>query len=132
MKIKTLSLMATWLLLLSLTAATAFAQTTAFTYQGRLSEMGIPVTGDRLFRFALYDENGVEIPGASIEQTVSVANGVFNTTLDFGAGAFPGANCSLEIAVRINAGDPYTILSPRQPINSAPYSIKSLSATPSS
>ena len=41
----------------------AFGQTTAFYYQGRLSESGSPVTGSRLFRFTLFDENGAAIPG---------------------------------------------------------------------
>src|ERR1044072_1368005 len=106
------------------------AQTTMCNYQGRLAEMGNPVTGNRLFQFKLYDENGVAIPGAVSQQTLSVINGVFNTTLDFGAANFSGANRSLEIAVKINAGDPYTVLTPRQPIFSVPYSIKSqLAAT---
>ena len=106
----------------------AFAQTTAFSYQGRLSEAGAPVTGSRLFQFTLFDENGAAIPGAVISQTLTVTNGVFNTNLDFGAAAFPGANRSLEIAVKINAGDAYTILNPRQTILAAPYSTKSKTA----
>ncbi len=105
-----------------------FAQTTAFSYQGRLTEAGLPVTGVRLFQFTLYDENGAAISGAVINQSLAVTNGVFNTNLDFGAAAFPGANRSLEIAVKTNAGDVYTILSPRQPILSVPYSIKSKTA----
>ena len=106
----------------------AFAQTTAFSYQGRLSEAGAPVTGNRLFQFTLFDENGAVIPGAVINQTLTVTNGVFNTNLDFGAAAFPGANRSLEIAVKINVGDAFTILNPRQAILAAPYSTKSKTA----
>ena len=45
-------------------AASAVAQTTAFTYQGRLSEAGTPVTGTRYFRFTLFDETNTPIPGA--------------------------------------------------------------------
>ena len=88
----------------------------------------MPVTGVRLFQFTLFDENGAAIAGAVISQSLTVTNGVFNASLDFGAAAFPGANRSLEIAVKINAGDAYTILNPRQPILSAPYSIKSKTA----
>ena len=106
----------------------AFAQTTAFSYQGRLSESGSPVTGSRFFRFTLFDENGAAIPGATVDQTLTVTNGVFNAQLDFGAAAFPGANRSLEIAVKINVGDAFTILNPRSPILAAPYSIKSKTA----
>ena len=111
-----------------LSAGAVFAQTTAFSYQGRLSEAGNPVTGTRFFRFTLFDENGAAIPGATVEQSVTVTNGVFNTSLDFGADAFPGAARTLEIAVKINAGDAYTVLNPRQTILSAPYSIKSKTA----
>lgn len=50
-----------------------YAQTTAFSYQGRLVEAGTPATGNRVFRFTLFDGNG--------------------------AAAFSGANQSLEIAV---------------------------------
>jgi hypothetical protein len=110
------------------TAAT-FAQTTAFSYQGRLSETGSPpVTGTRFFRFTLFDENGAAISDATVEQALMVTQGVFSTSLDFGAGAFPGANRSLQISVKTNAGDAYTDLNPRQNILAAPYSIKSKSA----
>jgi len=110
---------------IALAVANVFAQTTVFSYQGRLTELGSPVTGTRFFRFTLFDENGAAMPGAVIQQTLTVTAGVFNTSLDFGANAFPGADRSFEIAVKLNAGDPFTILNPRQSILSAPYSIKS-------
>lgn len=89
------------------------------------AQTGSPVTGSRFFRFTLFDENGLAIPGALIDQTLNVTNGIFKTTLDFGEANFPGANRSLEIAAKINAGDAYTVLDPRQEVLSAPYSIKS-------
>ena len=91
----------------------AQGQTTAFSYQGRLSEAGSPVSGTRFFRFTLFDESGVAIPGSVIDRTLTVTNGVFNTSLDFGAANFPGASRSLLISVKINAGDAYTLLNPR-------------------
>ena len=109
MKIKKISFTAICSFLFFLTAANAFAQTTAFNYQGRLTEAGSPVTGTRFFRFTLFDENGAAISGATVDQTLTVTNGVVNASLDFGAGAFPGANRSLQIAVKINAGDAFTI-----------------------
>lgn len=115
-------------LYLALAGASVFAQTTAFSYQGHLNEAGSPVTGTRYFRFTLYDENGAAIPGASVEQTLTVTNGIFNAALNFGASTLPGANRSLEIAVKINTGDAYTVLSPRADILSAPYAVKSKSA----
>src|SRR5690349_21839883 len=114
-----------FILCLVIFGGTVFAQATAFSYQGRLTESGSPVSGTRYFRFTLYDESGAAIPGASVEQTLTVTNGVFNTSIDFGAAAFPGANRSLEIAVKINPGEAYTILNPRQEMLTAPYSIKS-------
>jgi hypothetical protein len=106
-----------------------FGQTSEISYQGRLAESGNPVTGTRFFRFTLFDENGVAIPGAVSEQTLQVSNGIFSATLNFGAPVFvSGANRSLQIEVKINAGDAYTLLNPRQPVLSAPYSIRSLLA----
>ena len=59
---------------------------------------------------------------------VTVTNGTFTVPLDFGVSGFPGANRYLEINVR-HPGDPsYATLSPRQPLTSSPYSIRSLSA----
>ena len=114
--------------ILCIGAISTFAQTSAFSYQGRLSELGAPVTGTRYFRFTLFDENGVPVPGTLTQQTLMVTAGVFNTSLDFGPAGFPGPNRSLEVAVKVNPGDPYTVLNPRQPILSAPYSIKSKTA----
>ena len=116
------------LLSIMLFAVSIAAQTTAFSYQGRLVEAGNPVTGTRIFSFTLFDENGAAIPGATVVQTLSVTNGIFSASLGFGAGAFPGANRALEIAVKINANDSFTVLNPRQMILAAPYAIKSKSS----
>jgi hypothetical protein len=60
---------------------------------------------------------------------VAVSNGVFTVTLDFGAGAFTGANRWLELGVRANgSAAAYSVLSPRQPVTSTPYAIQSLNA----
>src|SRR5690348_9477477 len=117
-------------LFLLVASAPLFAQTSAFSYQGRLSEAGAPVTGTRYFHFVLYDENNAPIAG--VDQTLAVTSGVLNTSLDFGPAAFPGPGRSLEISVKVNPGDPFTTLAPRQPILSAPYSIKSTTATTAS
>jgi hypothetical protein len=65
---------------------------------------------------------------AANNSAVTVTNGVFSVQLDFGAGAFPGAARYLEISVRHNSGEAFTVLSPRQQITSTPYAIKSLNA----
>ena len=104
-------------------------QTGEFSYQGRLTEMSNPVTGSRFFRFTLFDENGTAISGAVSEQTLQVNSGIFSATLNFGTAVFvSGANRSLQIEVKVNVGDAYTLLNPRQPVQSAPYSIRSLLA----
>src|ERR1035441_8880026 len=67
---------------------TAFAQGTAFTYQGRLNSGGSPAGGLYDFRFKLYaDPLGDTQAGATYlaATNVPIANGLFVTTMDFGA-----------------------------------------------
>lgn len=107
------------------------AQTTAFTYQGSLRDGASPANGNYDFQFWLYDAvTGGTILGSGIgKPNVAVVNGIFSVTLDFGS-QFSGADRFLEIRVR-QAGQPtYTFLAPRQPVNSAPYSVTSLNANP--
>ena len=135
MKIKKLNSPASWLLLFFLTTATAFAQTTSFTYQGRLMDGGTPANGTYEIQFTLWDATagGTQQPQPApviITRTnVQVSAGAFTVQpLDFGAVAFPGADRYLEISVRRTAVDPFTTLSPRQQITSTPYAIRSLTA----
>lgn len=92
---------------------------TAFTYQGHLKQNGEPAEGDYNFEFGLWD---AEIGGNQIAVTpvpnVSVTDGLFTVTIDFGADAFDNSARWLEIVVD---GIP---LMPRQPITRAPYSIQ--------
>jgi hypothetical protein len=109
-----------------------FAQSTAFTYQGRLQDAGTNANGSYDFQFTLWDalSGGTQQPSpVTVTKTgVSVANGVFTVQLDFGASAFPGADRWLETSVRLAGGGTFTVLSPRQPITSTPYAIRSASA----
>ena len=107
-----------------------FAQTTAFNYQGRLTDIGNPANGNYQLEFKLFDAvaGGAQIGGSVSDVAVTAAQGVFNTQLDFGANVFTGADRFLEIAVRRNAGEAYITLNPRQQIASSPYSIRTLSA----
>ncbi len=120
-------------------ASNALAQTTVFTYQGRLSEGTTPPSGTYEMEFKLFDAptGGTQQPQpnpitvgltAANNSAVTVTNGVFSVQLDFGAGAFPGAARYLEISVRRNSGEAFTVLAPRQQITSTPYAIKSLNA----
>ncbi len=107
----------------------AFAQTTAFTYQGKLTDSGTPQATYQM-QFKLFDavSNGTQTGATITNPSVAVSSGVFTVNLDFGAAAFDGADRFLEIAVKRNAGDPFTILTPRQKLTSAPYAITSANA----
>ena len=125
------SVSAVLFLLVFLGLATAIsAQTTEFTYQGNLQNASQPATGNFDFEFLLFDavSAGNQVGSAVAMDNVSVADGLFTVKLNFGA-QFSGANRFLEIRVRPSGQPGYTILAPRQLINSVPYAVKSLNAT---
>jgi Chaperone of endosialidase len=107
----------------------AEAQTTAFNYQGSLQSSGSPATGSYDFEFLLFDSlsDGSQVGSTITQSGVSVAGGIFSVTLDFGSN-FPGATRFLEIHVRTAGGGAFTPLTPRQPLSSTPYAVKSLNA----
>jgi hypothetical protein len=106
------------------------AQTTAFNYQGKLNDAGVPASGNYQLQFKLFDAaaGGAQIGATVADVPVTATNGVFSVRLDFDALVFTGANRFLEIAVRHNSSESYTTLSPREQIASTPYSIRTLSA----
>ncbi len=106
-------------------AESAFAQGTAFTYQGRLGDSGQPANGIYDLTFSLFYTNsgGSRAAGPLTNSAVVMTNGLFTLTLDFGGGIFNGSNVWLEIAARTNGGGNFTTLSPRQPVTPAPYAI---------
>jgi hypothetical protein len=135
MKFNKISFAASCFTLFFLNTAIAFAQTTSFTYQGRLLDGGTPANGVYEIQFTLWDATagGTQLPQpapVTITRTnVPVSAGSFTVQpLDLGAVAFPGADRFLEISVRRNALDPFTTLSPRQQITATPYAIRSLTA----
>ena len=108
----------------------AKAQTTSFTYQGRLTDGANPANGNYDLQFALFDglSGGSQIGSILTRAGVTVSGGIFTVQIDFGVSAFPGADRFLEISVRPSGGGSFTILSPRQQISSTPYAIRTLSA----
>ena len=108
----------------------ARAQSTEFTYQGRLLSGDVPASGSYDFEFALFDADtgGNQLGSTFSLSAVNVNNGVFSVRIDFG-NQFPGASRFLEIHVKEAGSATFAVLSPRQAISSAPYSIKSLNAT---
>lgn len=117
-------------LVILLGAHRVIAQTSSFTYQGRLTDGGSAATGNYDFQFALWDSSngGAQIGTTLTLNAVAVSNGVFTVALDFGAASFNGANRFLEISARPIGGGAFTLLSPRQPVTAIPYAIRSLNA----
>ncbi len=118
-------------LALILSATAVFGQTSAFTYQGKLTDVGVPANGTYDFLFTLTDSGGTIILGAFNQvEDVTVTNGIFTVNLDYGATHFvSGAARNMIISVRPGASTGlFTVLSPQQAITSAPYSITSLNA----
>jgi len=104
----------------------AQGQWTAFTYQGVLRDGTALANGSYDLRFVLFDVEAFGFPVGPIRTNgnVAVSNGLFTATLDFGAGAFEGAERWLEIGVRPGgtAGS-FTTLSPRTPLRPTPYAL---------
>lgn len=102
------------------------ASSTTFTYQGFLKDGGVPVSGTFDFEFQLYDDSGA---GAQVGSTlnsedISVVNGYFNVTLDFGSAPFDGSQRWLQISVRPGGSTgSYTLLTPRVELTPVPYAI---------
>ena len=104
----------------------AFAQGTAFTYQGRLNANGAPADGTYDLVFTVYASATGTGDGFANQtnSATSVSNGLFSVTLNLGLpGIFTGADRWLEIEVRTNGPGLYAKLSPRQKITATPYAI---------
>src|SRR5687768_11981609 len=95
----------------------AAAQTTEFTYQGRLVENSAPANGTYEMRFRLFDDTNTQQPATTpitIDFTVAnsnpvtVTNGSFTVRLDFTSAAFTGGARFLDVSVRRTAADPFT------------------------
>jgi len=111
-----------------LSAGAIFGQTSAFTYQGRLTDGGTPANGNYDLQFALFDaaSGSNQVGQTQTIPNVPVSGGVFAVTLDFGANAFSGASRFLEISMRPSGAAAFTLLTPRQQITSTPYAVRSL------
>lgn len=110
----------------------ARAQTSEFTYQGKLTDANAAANGQYDFTFRLFDaaSGGTQIGADAFFDNVPVTGGIFTVNLDFGVSAFSnGAARFLEISVRTGASTgAFTALAPRQQMTSAPFAIRALSA----
>ena len=99
---------------------------TAFTYQGRLTDGGSFANGVYDFQFKLYnaETGGAQVGSLVAGDDIAVSGGLFNATLDFGD-VFNGDALWLEISVRSgNESGSYTALSPRQSLTPTPYALR--------
>jgi hypothetical protein len=128
MKSKHLLLLGAALCCLFTAVNPAFAQSNAFTYQGRLSDGGAPVKGATDFTFTLYnaDSGGGAVGVSNVVHDLLISNGLFTASLDFGA-VFDGSSRWIEIAVRPGASTGgFSVLNPRQPLTATPYALYAL------
>ena len=129
MKSKALWLgLVTALLVVPCAGAAAEEMGTAFTYQGELTDDGIPVDGTCDFEFNLYDAltDGTHVAGPVSKPEEPVTNGRFTVSIDFGTNTFTGDARWLEIAVCCPSpcapADRET-LTPRQELTPAPHAL---------
>src|SRR6185437_6999041 len=82
------------------------------------------------FRFKLFEDpdGNNQVGSAFLANGVSVTNGLFMATVDFGPGVFNGSNYWLQIGVRTNGGV-YQDLNPLQPVLPTPYATFANSAS---
>jgi hypothetical protein len=106
----------------------ASAQSTAFTYQGRLKNGAVPAAGVHDFRFTLFNaaSGGAQVGAPQCVDNLTVTEGLFNATIDFGPQFATTEARFLQIEVRadtgLNCANPsgFVALGPRQPVNPAP------------
>ncbi len=113
------------LIFVGVTASTTFAQTTAFTYQGKLTNNGTPATGTYEMRFTLFDmPGGFEFGTPKIISNIVATNGVFTVVIPIGDWSFDQSDRYMEIAVRPQGNvNPFTVLAPLQQITNSPKAI---------
>lgn len=101
------------------------AQTSAFSYQGRLTNNSAAANGTYSMKFRLYDSDaaGANQIGAEIPALVTVVNGIFSINLDFGASSF-AATGERWLEIEVNS----TILTPRLKLTAAPFAVRALTA----
>jgi hypothetical protein len=111
---------------------TLVAQSSAFTYQGKLGVNGAPANGTYDLRFQLFDDAtvGNQVGSDQTQSGLVLSNGLFTTSLDFGSAAFTGADRWLQISAQTN-GTGYITLTPRQKVSATPYALRAANAATS-
>src|SRR5260221_769354 len=104
---------------------------TEFTYQGRLMDGGNAAHGLYELRLGVFASSlgGNPMGNLVTNRNVAVSNGLFTTTVDFGAGIFDGAALWLELGARTNGSvADFGTLAPRQPLTPSPYALYATNA----
>ncbi len=103
--------------------STCFAQDTAFTYQGRLTENGSPANGVYDFRFTACGDavlSGFQVGQPQTNNAVGITNGLFTTIVDLLSFADSQPRW-LEVAVRpTGSTNDFAALGPRQLVTVSP------------
>jgi hypothetical protein len=119
------------ILLFATPARAQSAAGSSFTYQGDLRIANQPSTFTADLRFSLWDAAvvGTQVGSTFGVNEVSVVEGRFTCTLDFGNAAFNGQARWLQVEARTPSGSgAFSVLSPRQPVSATPYAIYALNA----
>jgi len=98
------------------------AQSTIWTYQGRLNTSTGIANGSYDLQFAVFNAvtSGAQQGPTLTNAAVVVSNGLFTVNLDFGATVFTGPDRWLEIGVRSNGqAVAFALLTPRQRLTAA-------------
>src|SRR5688572_9761813 len=86
---------------LAVFSAAAATPATEIRYTGRLNESGAPANGVYDLRFELFDaaSTGNKVGSTNLREDITVANGLFSVTLNFGEPAIFNAPLWVEIGV---------------------------------
>ena len=100
-------------------AVSAASVTDSINYQGRLTDSsGSPLSGTYTMTFGLYDVSTGGVVLATDTHDVDVADGLFNTGIDFGTSDFDGRELWLGVTVGTDAE-----MTPRQEFRPVPYAL---------
>jgi len=111
-------------------ASSVAAQGYVWTYQGKLTDNGFPANGVYDIRITQLEAIDQKIGADTIFEDVQVVKGVFSVNITTGALILIENRLRfIEIAVRPGTStDAFTVLSPRQPVNMAPYAGRAATA----
>lgn len=117
-------------------AGAAQAQSTVFTYQGRLKNGPALASGPHDLRFSLFNSQsgGTQLGSTRCLDNVTVEQGLFTVQIDFGQQFTTSSQRFIEVEVRADGGldcsnaSGFTVLGPRQLITATPIALHAKSA----